>query len=85
MIHVHPLQQHKKDTENWLTARNAEIDLHKAGLAADRAQLKADQAKLKADTAKLAADSEALDAKVAAFEESRRQMETIMNRIKGIS
>ena len=68
-----------------MAARQAEIEQHKAALAAEKTQLLKDQAKLKQDQAKQAADSESLDTKVAAFEESRKQMEAIMNRIKGIS
>ena len=79
------VQKHKKETEEWLAARKSEIDQQKAANAAEKTQLGKDQAKLKQDQAKLAADNEALDAKVAAFEESRKQMEAIMNRIKGIS
>jgi chromosome segregation ATPase len=85
-------QKHKKETQEWLAAQQGEIDRQKAANAAestqlnkDQAKLKQDQAKLKQDQAKLVADTEALDVKVAAFEESRKQMEAIMNRIKGIS
>jgi N-acetylneuraminic acid mutarotase len=72
------LDKHKKETEEWLAARKAEIDAQKTQLAAEKAKLLKDQAKL-------AADTESLEGKVTAFEESRRQMEAIMNKIKGIA
>eukprot|EP00042_Codosiga_hollandica_P037989 m.304884 g.304884 ORF g.304884 m.304884 type:complete len:608 (+) comp55275_c0_seq8:155-1978(+) len=79
------LDLHKRETEQWLAARSKEIEQAKAALAGERAQHQKEVAQLHKDQAKLAADTEALEVKVSAFEESRKQMEAIMNRIKGIS
>ena len=81
---THHSKLHKRQTEEWISARKTEIDSQRSAIAAEKAQLAKDQAALSEGQAQLVADNEALDAKVAAFEESRRQMEAIMNRLKGL-